>query len=61
MVCWVAYLLIIVGALNWGLYGINQMDLVAYTLGSYTMAARVVYVLVGASAVIHLMLSASKE
>ncbi len=48
----VAYILVIVGALNWGLWGIAQFDLVATIFGgSSTMLARIVYSLVGIAAV----------
>jgi uncharacterized membrane protein YuzA (DUF378 family) len=44
----VAMLLIIVGALNWGLVGFFQYDLVASLFGGMmSMGARVVYGLVG--------------
>lgn len=38
-----------IGAINWGLVGIFNFNLVAYLLGDYTMATRVVYALVGIS------------
>jgi len=48
----IAFLLVIVGALNWGLWGIFQFDLVATIFGGNTeMLARAVYSLVGISAV----------
>ncbi len=48
----VAYILVIVGALNWGLWGIAQFDLVATIFGgNATMLARIVYSLVGIAAV----------
>ncbi|MCW5774815.1 MAG: DUF378 domain-containing protein [Phycisphaeraceae bacterium] len=48
----VSLVLIIVGGLNWGLWGAFQFDLVAFLLGGNTaVLARVVYVLVGLSAV----------
>ncbi len=44
----IALILAIVGALNWGLWGLFQFDLVAALLGASTSAAsRVVYSLVG--------------
>lgn len=44
----VSLLLVIVGALNWGLVGAANMDLVEMTVGSVSpVAARAVYVLVG--------------
>jgi len=47
---WVALVLVIVGGVNWGLVGALQMDLVATVLGAGSMLARVVYVLIGLSA-----------
>lgn len=39
--------LVVVGAVNWGLVGAFRFDLVATLLGDGTMAARAVYLLVG--------------
>ena len=48
---WIAWVLVIVGGLNWGLVGFFQYDLVAALLGGTdAMAARVVYALVGLAA-----------
>ncbi len=46
-----AAVLVIVGGLNWGLFGAFHFDLVAAVLGDYSALSRVVYVLVGLSAV----------
>ncbi|NPV92869.1 MAG: DUF378 domain-containing protein [Firmicutes bacterium] len=44
----IALVLIIIGALNWGLVGFLQFDLVAAIFGSATtMAARVIYAIIG--------------
>jgi len=48
---WVAYVLVLVGALNWGLVGAFKFNLVEKVLGDMTTLARIVYVLVGLSAV----------
>lgn len=45
-----AFLLTVVGALNWGLVGLFNFNLVAVLLGSVPMVERVVYILVGLSA-----------
>lgn len=43
-----AMLLVVVGALNWGLWGFFQFDLVAWIAhGNTTMFARLIYSLVG--------------
>ena len=41
--------LVIVGALNWGLIGFFNFDLVAFLFGSMTWLSRIVYALVGIS------------
>ncbi len=46
-----ALVLVIVGGLNWGLVGFFNFDLVAYIFGEMTTISRVVYSLVGLSAV----------
>ena len=47
----VTLLLLIVGGLNWGLVGLFNFDLVAALFGEMSLLSRIVYVLVGASAV----------
>jgi uncharacterized protein len=47
---WVAMVLLIIGGLNWGLVGLFNFDLVATLFGQMSALSRVVYVLVGLSA-----------
>ncbi len=42
--------LLVVGGLNWGLVGLLDFDLVATLFGAMSMLSRVVYTLVGVSA-----------
>ena len=44
---WIAMLLVIVGALNWGLLGLFNTDLVATLFGPMSPVSRGVYCLVG--------------
>lgn len=46
----VAAILLIVGGLNWGLFGSFHFDLVATALGQFSAVSRLVYVLVGIAA-----------
>ena len=46
----ISSILLIIGGLNWGLVGMLDLDLVAQVFGSNTTLARVVYDLVGLSA-----------
>ena len=48
---WLALILVIVGGLNWALVGIFNFDLVAAIFGNLSIIARIVYVLVGLSAI----------
>lgn len=47
---WVAFVLVVVGGLNWGLIGIFKWNLVGAIFGDMTTISRVVYTLVGLSA-----------
>ena len=47
-----ALILTIIGGLNWGLVGLFGFDLVAFLFGSMSVLSRIVYILVGASAVL---------
>ncbi|MEI8130519.1 MAG: DUF378 domain-containing protein [bacterium] len=48
---WVALVLVVVGGLNWGLVGAFNFNLVSAVFGDMSVLARIVYVLVGLSAV----------
>ena len=45
----IALVLIIVGALNWGLIGIFNFNLVETIFGGFSIIARIIYILVGIS------------
>ena len=47
---WIALVLVIVGGLNWGLVGLFNFDLVAAVLGGIPILQKIVYILVGLSA-----------
>jgi uncharacterized membrane protein YuzA (DUF378 family) len=49
---WIALTLTVLGAINWGLWGIFQLDLVAAMFGGHTTnGARLVYSLIGVSGI----------
>ena len=50
---WLSFWLVIIGALNWGLVGLFNFDLVAFLLGEMTLWSRLIYSLVGLSAIIY--------
>lgn len=51
----VANILVIVGALNWGLVGLLNLNLVSTVLGSMAGLEKIVYILVGLSGVLALV------
>jgi uncharacterized membrane protein YuzA (DUF378 family) len=59
---WVALVLVIVGAINWGLVGLFSFDLVAGIFGSMTIMSKIVYDLVGLAGIyLIFMLGMSSE
>lgn len=51
MFCKIVGALAIVGALNWGLVGVANFNLVDYVVGAGSVTARIIYTLVGLSGV----------
>ncbi len=47
-----SYVLVLIGAINWGFVGLFDFDLVAMIFGDMTFLSRTIYVLVGISAII---------
>ena len=45
----IALVLVIIGAINWGLIGIFDFNLVEMIFGNMTIIARIIYALVGIS------------
>lgn len=46
------FVLVVVGAFNWGLVGVFGYDVVAHVFGNVPAFAKVLYVLIGLSAVV---------
>lgn len=46
-----ASLLLVIGGLNWGLIAVVDLDIVATLFGDMTLISKIIYALVGASAV----------
>ncbi|HEU0081063.1 MAG TPA: DUF378 domain-containing protein [Candidatus Paceibacterota bacterium] len=56
----IAFILVVVGAINWGLVGIFQWNLVTAIFGSVSWLERLVYILVGLSGLV-LLFTHKKE
>lgn len=54
---WLALVLLIIGGLNWGLIGFFNWNLVSAIFGEMAMVGRVVYAVVGLSALYTIALS----
>ena len=48
---WIALVLVVIGAINWGLVGIFDFDLVWYLLGTWELVAKIVYSVVGVAGI----------
>lgn len=51
LLCQIVGALAIIGALNWGLVGIADFNLVDYIFGAGSIVSRIIYILVGLSGV----------
>ncbi len=64
---WIAMILLIIGGLNWGLVGVANFDLVGAIfqgtndIGSDATIAKIVYILVGLSALYMLIMAFAKK
>lgn len=58
-ITWAAIVLVVIGALNWGLVGLFNFDLVAYVFGTLSTLSRIVYVAV-ALAGLYLVVDAAR-
>lgn len=52
-----SYVLVLVGAINWGLIGAFDFNLVSYLFGDMTKISRIIYILVGLSAILCVVFS----
>ncbi len=57
---WIAWVLLVVGGLNWGLVGFFDYNLVTSLFGDGTMMSKVVFDLVGISALYLLVMMGGK-
>jgi uncharacterized membrane protein YuzA (DUF378 family) len=55
---WIAIALVVIGALNWGLVGLFNFNLVAAIFGALSPVSRIIYVLVAISGLYLLYLAA---
>ena len=54
---WITYAVVLIGALNWGLIGAFDFDLIRFLFGDMTALSRVIYTFVGLCAVAYFILS----
>ena len=53
----ITYTLVLIGAINWGLIGAFNFNLVSFLFGDMSITSRIVYVLVGLCAIAYLLFS----
>ncbi len=57
VVKWIMYSVVLIGALNWGLIGAFDFDLISFLFGDMTALSRVIYTIVGLCAIGYFILS----
>lgn len=58
---WIVFILVIIGALNWGLVGFFKYDLVKSLFGDMTTLSRIIYDLVGLAGLYMLVMAFTKK
>jgi len=58
---WIAVILLVIGGLNWGLVGALDFDLVATVFEAGSTIGKIVYILVGVSAIYGLFFLFKKQ
>lgn len=57
----IAFILVVIGALNWGLIGIFNFDIVGFIFGTMSVLARIIYALVGLSGIYMIVMAANRK
>ena len=57
IVKWIMYSVVLIGALNWGLIGAFDFDLISFLFGDMSALSRVIYTIVGLCAIGYFILS----
>lgn len=57
VVKWIMYSIVLIGALNWGLIGAFDFDLISFLFGDMSALSRAIYTIVGLCAVGYFVLS----
>lgn len=58
---WIAFILVMIGGLNWGLVGVGVGDVVAMIFGSVAWLLSLVYILVGLAALYMIIMAFVKK
>ena len=54
---WITYAVVLIGALNWGLVGAFNFDIISFLFGDMSILSRIIYTIVGICAVGYFVLS----
>jgi len=58
---WATYAIVLTGALNWGLIGAFDFDLISYLFGDMSTVSRIIYSIVGLCAIGYFVFSIKEE
>lgn len=58
---WITYSAVLIGALNWGLIGAFDFNLVSFLFGEMSTVTRIIYSIVGLCAIGYFLLSVRDE
>ena len=61
IVKWITYTVVLIGALNWGLIGAFNFDLISFLFGDMSALSRIIYTIVGLCAIGYFILSVGED
>ena len=61
LIGWISWILVVISGLNWGIYGLFKLDVVAMIFGGSPLLTRLIYILVGLGAAYLIYMKVKKE
>jgi hypothetical protein len=58
---WISFVLVVIGGLNWGLFGAFNFNLVSVIFGAIPVLERIIYIVVGLAALYAIFSAAMKK
>ena len=58
---WIAFILVVIGALNWGIVGLFGVNVIGAIFGAATILTRIIYIVVGIAGLYFIYLASTEK